>query len=103
MTNAEYLEAYSLTDLWGSDFTEIANNGMIWAQDMEIDCIGPDGAIAGTVSYVAVSLGSNYLEGNTLNFSVNDLLACISHEAKFNKRIKLTNALVDHTLVTRVA
>lgn len=83
--------------------TQVANNGMIWAQEMDIDCIGPDAAVAGTVSYVAIALGQNYLTGDTLNFSVNDLLACATHEETFKKRINLKNALVDHNLVTRVA
>jgi hypothetical protein len=102
-TETAHYEAYGLADLWGSDMTDIANSGMIWAQDMEIDCLGPDSTVAGTISYVAIALGSQYINGGTLQFSINDLLACVVHETPFNKRIKLTNALVDHNLVTRVS
>jgi hypothetical protein len=83
--------------------TSVANSGMIWAQEMDIDFIGPEAAVAGTVSYVAIALGQNYYTGDTLDFSVNDLLACATHTEVFNKRINMKNALVDHNLVTRVS
>lgn len=33
--------SYALTDLWGSDMTSIASNGLIWAQDVSLKSQAP--------------------------------------------------------------
>lgn len=88
--------------MWGSDMDSIASSGLIWSQEMRINCLAPTAAASGTVKYVSVPLGAMYSDGNVQACTIRKLNAHVERTEKFKGNFALRNAIVQHSLVSRV-
>jgi len=83
-----------MNELWGGDMTSIAQHGLIWAQSMTINCLGPEATKCGTVKYISVPLGALYNQDGQASVTVRKLQAHVSRSEKFKGYITLKNAIV---------
>jgi hypothetical protein len=94
-------DAYTMSDLYGSNGSDVYNNAMIWASRIEGQTVGPQANLAGVAKYGFFNIGSMFDDGVATNFTLNNLKTSIFHEESLKEtqgKFSLQNAIVNHDI-----
>jgi len=97
-------EAYSMSDIYGSQGTSIANNAFIWASELSMILEAPRADVSGSVSYGHFPLSSLVARDSVAELTLNDMRKSVTgvHSFTESPTITLSCAVVNHEIVNRM-